>query len=110
MNKKLLPLAAQRVCTSEEAMRRYLVMGLRLSKISLKPFENMFGKKLTTVFGEEIKTMEESGYIKVNDKYIEFTDKGNIWSNNVRTFFENASLDSTDEYYNSITRVKASGD
>ena len=107
---KELPLAAQRFCTLEEAMRRYLVMGLRLSEIALEPFEKMFKKKLRDVFEKEIGLLEKSGYIEVDDNRIKFTDKGNIWSNNVRTFFENDVLECTDEYYASITRVKASGD
>lgn len=59
---------------------------------------------------KEIRLLEKSGYIEVDDNRIKFTNKGNIWSNNVRTFFENDVLECTDKYYASITRIKASGD
>lgn len=66
--------------------------------------------------------MQNSGYITINADVIEFTKEGNIWANNVRTYFEEEktlSVGYTDtigigssgkDHYSSISRIKASAD
>lgn len=66
--------------------------------------------------------MQNSGYITINGDTIEFTREGNIWANNVRTYFEKEkglSVGYTDtvsigssgkDHYGSISRIKAAAD
>ena len=122
MNKKRFPLAGQRICTDYELMQRYMVMGLRLLKRNMRPFEQKFGVNWEEVFAEKAEVMQNSGYITINGDIIEFTREGNIWANNVRTYFEeekSLSVGYTDtvgigssgkDHYSSISRIKAAAD
>ncbi len=119
---KLLPLSGQKFCDSHEEMQRYMVMGLRLLNRDMLPFEHRFGKKWTDVFGDKVQDMVHSGYLKVKDDTITFTNSGYVWANNVRTYFETQrgkSVGYTDTvgidesgkgHYQSISRIKASAD
>lgn len=122
VDKKRFPLEGQRVCTDNELMQRYMVMGLRLLKRDMKPFEQKFGINWKEIFAEKAEVMQNSGYITISDDMIEFTREGNIWANNVRTYFEEEktlSVGYTDtvsigssgkDHYSSISRIKASAD
>lgn len=122
MDKRCFPLEGQRICTDNELMQRYVVMGLRLLKRDMRSFEQKFGIDWKKVFAEKAEVMQNSGYITINGDIVEFTREGNIWANNVRTYFEDEkalSVGYTDtvsigssgkDHYSSITRVKASAD
>jgi oxygen-independent coproporphyrinogen-3 oxidase len=119
---KKLPQEAQCISDQNEIMQRYMVMGLRLLKRDMKAFNRRFNCNWQDIFGEKVKMIEDSGYITVNNDVIEFTHKGYIWANNVRTFFEGkkgttvgyadtVSIgESGKDHYSSISRVKASAD
>ena len=122
MEQNQLPLEAQRWSTEEERMQRYMVMGLRLRTLDMKPFKERFGREFSEVYADKIQDMVHSGYIKVEGSLIHFTYEGEIWANNVRTYFEGkkgvnvgyADTTSIGEdgktHYSTITRIKASGD
>ena len=117
-----LPLEAQRFCTAEEEMQRYMVMGLRLNAFDTAPFEQKFGKPLAEVFGDKVETIVQSGYMTREDSKLHHTHEGLIWGNNLRTYFEGSkgtSVGYTDttsigetgkDHYSKITRIKAAGD
>lgn len=118
LDKKRLPLERQCICTKYELMQRYMVMGLRLLKRDMRSFEEKFDINWKEIFYEKAKVMQNSGYIIINDDIIEFTKEGNIWANNVRTYFEeekSSSVGYTDtvgigssgrDHYGSISRIK----
>lgn len=122
VDKKRFPLEGQRICTDNELMQRYVVMGLRLLKRDMRPFEQKFGINWKEVFAEKAEVMQNSGYITINGDMIEFTREGNIWANNVRTYFEEEkglSVGYTDtvsigssgrDHYSSISRIKVAAD
>lgn len=122
MEGKQLPLEAQRISDEEEQMQRYIVMGLRLLTRDMKPFDEKYQVSWKSIFGEKVEQLIDSGYLTVKDDLIEFTPKGYIWANNVRTFFEGRkghSVGYTDtvsigksgkDHYSSISRIKASAD
>lgn len=117
-----LPLDAMRVATRSELMQRYAVMGLRMRDLDLDPFAERFGESFLDVFSTEVEQLIASGYLVLNRDRLHFTDKGDIWANNVRTHFEGgaaAKVGYTDTvsigqdgktHYSKVTRVKASGD
>lgn len=117
-----LPLDAMRVATEEEVMQRYLVMGLRLKAFDTRPFAERFGRTIDEVYGSKIGELVDNGYITFDGTHIAFTDAGDIWANNVRTFFEgtkNSAVGYTNthgagetgkDHYSSISRVKAAAD
>lgn len=122
MEDRQLPYEAQRISTEAERMQRYMVMGLRLKSLNMRPFKERFGVAFSEVYADKIDDMVGSGYIKVNDDYLEFTQKGDVWANNVRTYFEGRKgvtvgyADTTSigqdgkTHYSTITRIKAAGD
>ncbi len=122
MEDKKLPLEAQCFSTESERKQRYMVMGLRLKNLNMKPFEDCFGIKFSEEYQEKIADMVESGYIEVNGDTLNFTPLGEVWGNNVRTYFEGKTgvnvgyADTTSigkdgkTHYSLITRIKASGD
>jgi oxygen-independent coproporphyrinogen-3 oxidase len=117
-----LPMAAMRVATEAELMQRYMVMGLRLRSFDPAPFERRFGRSVFDVYAPQIEALVEGGYIEVGDGRIVYTATGDVWANNVRTFFEgskNRAVGYTDtlaagetgkDHYSAISRVKASAD
>jgi len=117
-----LPVEALRVATPDEIMQRFMVMGLRLKTFDTRPFAETFGKTVAEVYGDKLSALVEAGYITFEDDVIAYTAKGDIWANNVRTYFEgtkNRAVGYTDtlgagetgkDHYSSISRVKASAD
>ncbi|WP_176086738.1 coproporphyrinogen-III oxidase family protein [Martelella sp. HB161492] len=117
-----IPFDAMRLATADEQMRRYAVMGLRMRDLDLAPFEERFGRSFFDVFAREIEDLSEGGYLVVNGDRLNFTEKGDVWANNVRTFFEGKAATNvgyTDTvsigqdgktHYSTISRLKASGD
>lgn len=116
---KFLPIEMQRFCSREELMQRFMVMGLRLLGLDLKRFEILFGSKCEDIFGTKLVDMVESGYITISNSIVNYTPQGEIWANNVRTYFEGAKGsvvgysdtasigESGKDHYGSISRVKA---
>lgn len=87
-----LPVDMQRVLTGRELMERYMVMGLRLKKLSLAPFYEFFGERAEDVFAFEIAEMCENGYLRLDGDTLIFTEKGDVWQNNVRSHFEKEKI------------------
>lgn len=122
LEKKQLPLEGQKFSTNDELMQRYMVMGLRLKHLNMKPFKERFGVSFSDVYADKMEAMVHSGYIKVKGHELEFTHQGDIWANNVRTYFEGVKAskvgytDTTSigedgkTHYAKITRIKAAGD
>lgn len=116
------PFEAQRHASREEIMERYMVMGLRLRRLDARPFEERFGSSLFGVFGEKLNDLEEAGMLAIDRDGISFTETGEVWANNVRTYFEGSRgvnvgyADTTSigrdgkTHYSTISRVKAGGD
>lgn len=119
---KTIPFEGMRVASDQELMQRYAVMGLRMRNLDLAPFENRFGKPFLEVFKTQVADMIDSGYLELNGDRLNFTETGDIWANNVRTYFEGTvgkSVGYSDTtsigedgktHYSKITRIKASGD
>ena len=136
-----LPLEGQCFLTPYQEMQRFMVMGLRLETLDVNRFEKRFGQPIESVYGDKIDTLIESGYlIRARDMenygYRVFmqwaaapspddlchTEKGIIYANNIRTYFEDGSAKSVGytntlsvgetgkDHYSSISRVKASVD
>ncbi|TPW27348.1 coproporphyrinogen III oxidase family protein [Martelella alba] len=117
-----IPFDAMRLASTDEQMRRYAVMGLRMRNLDLAPFEARFGRAFFDVFAREIEDLSEGGYLIAGDGRLNFTEKGDVWANNVRTHFEgkaSTSVGYTDTtsigqdgktHYSAISRIKASGD
>jgi len=117
-----LPLEGIRMSTEKERMQRYAVMGLRMRDLDLAPFEARFGASFLDVFDKQVGEMVSSGYLTLDGDRLHFTDKGDIWANNVRTHFEGRvgkTVGYTDTvsigedgktHYSKVTRIKASGD
>lgn len=122
IDEKLLPYEAQCFSSRAEQMQRYMVMGLRLKHLDMCPFKERFGVSFSCVYADKIEDMVESGYIRVTGDHLEFTHEGDIWANNVRTYFEGKKsvavgyADTTSigqdgkTHYSTITRIKAAGD
>lgn len=122
LEQRQLPYEAQCFSTEAEQMQRYMVMGLRLKDLDMRPFKERFGVAFLDVYADKIKDMVSNGYIRIAGDYLEFTAKGDIWANNVRSYFEGKKgvtvgyADTTSigkdgkTHYSTITRIKAAGD
>lgn len=119
INSKQLPYDGQTFCSRTEIMERFMVMGLRLLELNLNRFEEFFGEDWRPHFSEKIQDMIISGFVKVEDGRINYTSTGDVWSNNVRSYFESKrghTVGYTDtlgigetgkDHYSKISRVKA---
>jgi oxygen-independent coproporphyrinogen-3 oxidase len=122
VEQRRIPIEAQRFSTEAEQMQRYMVMGLRLMHLDMRPFYQRFGVTFSDVYADKIEDMVAGGYIHVNGDRLAFTPEGDIWANNVRTYFEGKKginvgyADTTSigqdgkTHYSAITRIKAVGD
>lgn len=86
--KSCLPISRQRYLSERDKMDRHMVMGLRLDNLDLSSFERTYGRKAQDVYASQIADMCESGYLKLRDDHLVFTDEGLVWANNVRSYFE----------------------
>lgn len=119
INEDRFPLEGQKLCTRQEMMERFTVMGLRLLNLDLTRFKDLFGEEWNTYFSEKAEDMIFSGFIKINNNHVNYTPTGYAWENNVRTYFEGnkgAVVGYTDtagigqsgkDHYTKISRVKA---
>ncbi|MFD1792698.1 coproporphyrinogen-III oxidase family protein [Ochrobactrum teleogrylli] len=117
-----LPIDGIKLTTERERMQRFAVMGLRMRDLDLAPFQTRFGSPFLDVFEKQVSELTANGYLMLNGNRLNFTDKGDIWANNVRTYFEGEvgrTVGYTDTvsvgedgktHYSKITRIKASGD
>jgi oxygen-independent coproporphyrinogen-3 oxidase len=122
ISQKLIPVDRHKICTDEELMQRFMVMGLRLFKLNMLDFHKKFDCNWQDVFGEKVKDLVDNGYLTLNDNVINHTDKGHVWANNIRTYFEgqkglsvgytdSVGIDSSGKsHFKEISRIKASAD
>lgn len=75
------------LCTTQEKMQRYMVMGMRLQKLNMQPFIERFEADWKKVFGDLLEDLEYSGFIKIEDNVIQTLQKGKVWGNNMRAEF-----------------------
>lgn len=64
------------VLSKKDQMEEFLFLGLRMIKgVSLKEFEDNFGKKLTSVYGEPVSKLTKENLIVMDDR-LRLTDRG----------------------------------
>jgi oxygen-independent coproporphyrinogen-3 oxidase len=119
MKGRTLPLAAMREATAREQMDRFMVMGLRMRQFDMSRFTARFGAAADSVYRDKIAAMIDGGYLERKMDQLRFTPLGDIYANNVRTYFESnktASVGYADTlgidnsgktHYARISRVKA---
>jgi len=122
IEQNLLPLDRHKICTQDELMQRFMVMGLRLFTLDMQNFNAKFNVNWKNIFGEKIQNLVESGYLLLNDNIITHTEEGHIWANNIRTYFEeeqvtsvgysdSIGIDSSGKsHFKKISRIKAAAD
>lgn len=118
----ILPLERHKLCSEDELMQRFMVMGLRLFSLDMGSFSQHFEADWKKVFSKKIEDMIYSGYLTQDNSVLNYTPKGHIWANNVRTYFEGEKTlsvgyadslgigKSGKSHYESITRIKAAAD
>jgi oxygen-independent coproporphyrinogen-3 oxidase len=74
--------------TREEAMSRYMVLGVNFLRVPLAPFRERFGVDLVHVYGRQIEKLASWGLVEVSDAEMALTEKGKLYLANVsKTFF-----------------------
>jgi oxygen-independent coproporphyrinogen-3 oxidase len=72
---------------TEELMRKYLVLGMHCLSLETAPFKRLFGQELTEVFSDELKSLAESEWIKIENESIEVTKLGEFYLQNIAQKF-----------------------
>ena len=74
--------------SAHDRMTSYMIMGMKLLRVSRVEFRARFGVDPTEVFGEEIAALERAGAVDVKDTCIEVTEHGcNYADSYARVFF-----------------------
>lgn len=77
-----LPVAEVEELTPEDAMGETLFLGLRLRRgVDTAAFEQAFGKKLASVYGQEIASLKAQGLLEERGGTLRLTDRGLLLGN-----------------------------
>ena len=76
-------IAEKKLMSIEEQMRDTMLLGLRMTDegVSLKGFEERFGKAAEDVFGKEIQKLEKAKLVEKSDSFIRLTKRGRMVGN-----------------------------
>jgi len=71
-----------------DAIRSFMIMGMKLLRISRPEFQEKFGADAIDVFRQQVETLERVGAVRVTDAAIEVTEHGLLYVDSyVRVFF-----------------------
>jgi len=74
--------------SQHDRMRSYMIMGMKLLRISRTEFQSKFGADPTAVFGSEIRALQEARAIELTDTTINVTAHGCLYADSfARVFF-----------------------
>lgn len=78
----------QQKLSVEEQMEEFMFLGLRMTRgVSVKTFEEAFGKKYEVVYGKTLDKLVEQELLEQEGDYIRLTERGNDISNYVMSEF-----------------------
>lgn len=92
-----IPQARARKLTELERMTGYMTMGLKLLKIERADFRSRFGKDPLDVFGPEVRRLEASGAVTVDDAWIRVTEHGCMYADSFLKIFYQPEYRDMDE-------------
>lgn len=96
---KKVPILMGKCWSLDDAMARYIALGVRMLKVPLKPFEEQFGLALNDIFKYEIQKLEELGYVELDDEYLTMTKAGKYYIDNISKTFFNLSNRGRSQYW-----------
>jgi oxygen-independent coproporphyrinogen-3 oxidase len=73
--------------TKNQEMRRVMIRGLKMCQVSRSDFETRFGVPMELVFGKEIKTLIDQGFLEERGDLIALTREGQVFSSNAWEMF-----------------------
>ncbi|MDR2888312.1 MAG: coproporphyrinogen III oxidase family protein, partial [Lachnospiraceae bacterium] len=92
MEKDEVPILMGRVWSEDDAIARYMALGVRMLKVMLKPFAERFGLRADEIYKYEIQKLKELGYVELNKDILLITEKGRYYIDNIsKTFFNLAN-------------------
>ncbi|MGD2089943.1 MAG: radical SAM family heme chaperone HemW [Candidatus Aminicenantes bacterium] len=75
------------IMTREQEMRRVMIRGLKLCKVSKPEFKARFGVPMESVFAAEINTLKQAGWIEDKEDRIQLTQEGQVFDRSVYAVF-----------------------
>lgn len=94
-----LPILMGRAWSADDQIARYMALGVRMLKVPLKPFEEQFGLKAEELYKYELEKLFGLGYIQMDDEYLEITEKGRFYIDNISKTFFNLSNRGRSQYW-----------
>lgn len=82
-----LPLASVEYADIEEQKHRFFVLGVKTLKVSLIEYRNQFNENISPHFKSVIKSLEQSGLVKVANDWLYVTSLGRHFVDEISTAF-----------------------
>lgn len=82
-----LPILTGQTFTLDDAITRYIVLGIRCFVINRKVFFKHFGKDIVDLFSKELIYLQENGLIQIDEQNILVTRKGKYYVDNISKIF-----------------------
>lgn len=73
--------------TTDEAMRRYFVLGVKTLEVPLDSFRAQFGVDPQVYFSKEFAEVESAGFAQISNDTLALTDVGRLFVDSVSTYF-----------------------
>lgn len=94
-----MPILMGKRWSLDDAMARYVALGVRMLKVPLKNFKEQFGIDLTDIYKYEILKLQELGYVEIDSDYLIITEKGKYYIDNISKTFFNFSNRGRTQYW-----------
>lgn len=99
MENGLVPILMGKKWSIDDAMARYMALGVRMLNVPVKPFEEQFGLKIEDIFKYELQRLVDMDYVTTGNKEIQITEKGRFYIDNISKTFFNFSNRGRSQYW-----------
>ena len=97
IDQKILPVSFGKHLSKDEQMRRFMIRGLKKTKVSTSDFFRRYGHKLELYFEKELSSASEKGLLQISGDFVKLTPLGSNYNTNVyREFFKPGDLVKTE--------------
>lgn len=99
LRKGQLPILMGKVWSADDAIARYMALGVRMLRIPLRPFEEHFGLKVEELYKYELEKLVDLDYVRLENTNLSITDKGRFYIDNISKTFFNLSNRGRSQYW-----------
>ena len=87
-----IPILSGQLYNLDDAMSRYLVLGVRCLNVPYEPFVKTFGIDFRDIYHDKIKHLKKIGLIVESESFLSVTHNGLIYVDNIsKTFYSNSN-------------------